>query len=310
MSYSLTIFKHLGDISTDKRMNFDSIESFVGFFEKLSQLKYKSKKSAPLISPAVYKEGSTRSNDATLGWGNWAALDVDSHDMTSDTFKEALIEKFGKFFFICYNTASSRKEHPKFRLIFPLTIFLESSNIRKFWFALNTEMGSLGDKQTKDYSRMFFVPGDYPDAFSFFFVNEGEYIDPLLMMKKHPYVEKEGKGLFANLPPNIRKAMIQKRRDSLTKHYTWRNYRDCPFVNDKMVLDYKLIVDDGWYTALYSLMVSIAKIATLKGYPITPQEIERLVREIDSDTGSWYTKRPIIKEAVGAIEYVYSQGGF
>ena len=42
-----------------------------------------------------------------------------------------------------------------------------------------------------------------------------------------------------------------------------------------------------------------------RGYPITPKEIEYLCRDLDNDTGNWYGKRDIEKEAERAIEFVF-----
>ena len=40
-------------------------------------------------------------------------------------------------------------------------------------------------------------------------------------------------------------------------------------------------------------------------YPITPDEITLLCRELDTETGNWYKNRPMEKEANRALEYVY-----
>ena len=53
------------------------------------------------------------------------------------------------------------------------------------------------------------------------------------------------------------------------------------------------------------MMVTIAGNAMSKGYPITAKEIEWILRDLDNDTGGWYKKRPINKEAERAIEYVF-----
>ena len=54
---------------------------------------------------------------------------------------------------------------------------------------------------------------------------------------------------------------------------------------------------------MYAIMSSIAVSAIKKGYPITPQQIESLSKEIDNETGEWYKNRPFKKEASRAIEW-------
>ena len=38
-------------------------------------------------------------------------------------------------------------------------------------------------------------------------------------------------------------------------------------------------------------------------YPITPEEISKLCKEIDNDTGGWYKNRPLNLEAARAIDF-------
>ena len=78
-----------------------------------------------------------------------------------------------------------------------------------------------------------------------------------------------------------------------------------PFVNRKQIDEYKSISDTGWDAKLYQIMVSTAGNAMSKGYPITAKEIEYLCRQLDADTGNWYAKRDIEKEAERAIEFVF-----
>ena len=155
------------------------------------------------------------------------------------------------------------------------------------WYALNKELGDVGDAQTKDLSRMYYIPGKYEGAYNFIFNNfSGEVMDPYDIMAKHNYVEKYSSSLLDNLPPSIRKAMLVHRKN-------------------EMVKDYNQITDTGWYTKMYAIMVSIAGNAIRKKYPITAQEITTLCKEIDFENGNWYKSRPFDKEADRAIEFVY-----
>ena len=305
MDYSLTLFKSIFDNKTQKRMDFTSYTQFERLLFDLAQQKREDKKSAPLISPATYVEDTTRANDNVLGWAGWCAVDVDEHVFDGDLEKE-LIDRYGKWNHIVYSTASSTQEHPKFRIVFPLTVNVPKDKIKHFWFALNKELGDIGDPQTKDLSRMYYVPGKYKDAYNFIFNNFcGVDMDPYEIMAKHDYVERSG-SLLDNLPPEIRKAMLAHRKNEMVNtNVSWSNYKDCPFVNKKMVKEYNEITDTGWYTKMYAIMVSIAGNAIRSKYPITAQEITTLCKEIDFENGNWYKTRPFDKEADRAIEFVY-----
>ena len=138
---SLTIFNNIYDNKTHQRMDYDSFDEFEAVLFKLSEsTKYPTKKDAPLISPAIYKKDSTRCNDGVVAWAGWCAVDVDI---------EVNEEPWNKYYHIKYSTASSTKTLPKFRLVFPLTRYVDKEEIKHFWFALNKELGEIGDAQTR-----------------------------------------------------------------------------------------------------------------------------------------------------------------
>jgi len=206
---------------------------------------------------------------------------------------------------VCYSTASSTKESPKFRLVFDLKYPVLKEDIKHFWYALNKEFLEVSDAQTKDLSRMYYIPNQYKDAFNFIFTREGKQMDPIELMGKHPYVNRQ-EGFFNRLPDAIQKGLIEHRKNQLNNtSYSWNSYDDCPFVNRKQIEEYKSISDTGWYAKLYQIMVSTAGNAMAKGYPITAKEIGYLCRQLDSDTGNWYAKRDMEKEAERAIEFVF-----
>jgi len=305
--YSLTIFKSIFDNKTDKRMDFDNWSEFESLLVELSQKNVKSKKEASLISPAVYLPNTTRANANVTHWAKWAAVDIDEYEIDNKSLQEELNKTLGDYYYVCYSTASSTIDFPKFRIIFPLANAVEANNIKHFWFALNSFIESMGDKQTKDLSRMYYIPAQYENANNFLFINKGKFIEPLELMAKYPYRnEIRGLNFFDNLPDAIQKEIIQYRKDqSENNTITWTSYHNCPFVNKNLVIEYKSISNTGWYHLMYKIMVSIAGNAIKRKYPITAEEVEKLCKELDMETGNWYENRPLIKEANRAIEFCY-----
>lgn len=307
MTYSFTIFKSIFDNKTNRRMDFHSWNAFEDLLFKLSgQPGYKPKKDerklgSPLISPALFKPGSTRSNANVVAWGGWAALDVDDYE---GTHLDAL-KVFSDYRHVHYSSASSTLLKPKFRVVLPLSRVVDAKEIRHLWYALNKEFKSLGDPQTKDLSRMYYVPAQYPDSFQFIESNPGPFLDPTEIMKKHVYVEPVRSGLSDTLPDHIREKILEYRKEKLNNtNIRWSGYRDCPFVNRDNVTRYFGIQNGGWYKQMYSIMLGIASKAIRSGYPINPSEIASLCREIDAETGNWYKNRNMEAEASRAIEYV------
>lgn len=306
--YSLTIFKNRYDNKTHKNMNFESWDEFVSLLYKLSE-KSETKATAPLISPAIYEDGTTRSNKNVKMWGKWAAVDVDDIDIPADKLVEILTERFGHWDFVCYSTASSTVDRPKFRLVFNLMEVVHKDQISKFWYALNTELDSIGDKQTKDLSRMYYVPANYDGAHNFIFHNAGDPVDIDYLVVKHPYKEREGKSFLERLPEEMQRAVIEHRKQSLNNtNITWTGYTDCPFFPKKLAMEYQTITSTGWYHKMFQIMVAIAGNAVKREYPITAKEIAKLCSEFDKDNGNWYDSRPLELEADSALEYIYRNG--
>ena len=310
MNYSLTIFKNTFDNKTHRVQEFDSWDGLESLLYSLSKQKGEKggSNSSPLISPARYISDTTRSNKNVDVWGGWAALDVDDFVVVGD-LESVLQEKFGEYYYICYSTASSTLEQPKFRLVFPLTREVHSKDLPHFWFAMNKEFDELGDEQTKDLSRMYYVPAQYPNAYNFIFTNKGVKIDPEMLMNKHSYVETQGKTFMDRLPPELQKAVMEHRKNSLDNtDINWTSYRDCPFFPKRLEQEYRAITGTGWYHKMYQIMIAIAGNAVSKGYPISATQIAQLCSELDRETGNWYENRPLDKEADRALEYIYRNG--
>jgi len=301
--YSLTVFKSQFDNATDKVMAFDYWDDLVAMLEELSTQPLSGKKVAPLISPAVYEEGTTRANRNVKEWGHWACVDVDDYTGGMDD----LLARFAGTDTVVYSTASSTPETPKFRVVFNLDRRVQATEVRQFWYALNKSLGDLGDPQTKDASRMYYIPADYDGAHNFIYRTTGDPLSVDGLKQKHPYQETTGNSFLDKLPDEMRRQVLEHRKNSLDNtNVTWSGYQDCPFISNKMIMDYKSIAGSGWYHGLYRIMVAIAGNAIKAKYPITPQQIALLCKQLDAETGGWYDNRPLEREAQSAIEYAYA----
>tara|TARA_B100000902_G_scaffold378470_1_gene411755 strand:+ start:961 stop:1887 length:927 start_codon:yes stop_codon:yes gene_type:complete len=305
MDISATIFKSIFDNKTEKCIEFSSFDDFEKVLYDLSKKNIKSKRDAVLISPAIYKKNTTRANDNVIEWSGWCCVDVDDFEFEGD-LKDELITRFGNLRFVCYSTASSTIDSPKFRLVFPTIGSIENNKIRRFWFGLQSELGELGDKQTKDLSRMYYIPAQYDGAFNFIFSNAGSAIDPDVLIQKFPMPEKANlNSFFDRLPDALQKEVLEYKKNKLDNDFSWSSYRDCPFWPKQLANEYRTITKTGWYHKMYQIMVAVAGNAIKSKYPINVDEITNLCREFDIDNGNWYKKRPIKKEADRALEYVY-----
>jgi hypothetical protein len=286
-------------------MKFDSFSQFEKLLYKLSVIPRGGKQDAELISPASYVNDTTRANKNVLDWSSWAAVDVDDHEFKGK-LEDELCNRFGDFSYVCYSTASSTIDYPKFRLVFPLKSSIESAKIKHFWFALNKELGEIGDGQTKDLSRMYYIPAAYSGANNFIFSNVGDTINPDNLMAKHLYAEKRIGSFMDRLTPEMQAQIIEHRKSKMENtSIHWTGYRDCPFFPRRLEAEYRSISSTGWYSKMYSIMCAIAISAIKKEYPINSYQIAQLCSELDAETGQWYDNRPLEVEADRAIEFAY-----
>ena len=309
MGISLTLFKSAFDNKTHRSLQLRSFTELKDLLYGLSKQPLKGKKDAQLISPAVYEPGTTRANKNVLSWGGWCAVDVDDYEF-DENLEDDLRSRFGKYNYVCYSTASSTKDLPKFRLVFELTGPVEQSDIKHFWYALNSELEDIGDKQTKDLSRMYYIPAEYANAHNFIFDNSGDAIEPHYLMAKWPYDRaRDSKNFLDRLPKEFQQQVLEYRQSKLTNtEYSWSGYRDCPFWPKNLAIEYQTINETGWYAKMYAIMVKIAGNATYRGYPIQAYEIAELCKEFDMENGNWYENRPLEVEADRALEYIYKNG--
>lgn len=307
MAISLTLFKSVFDNKTNRRVDIKNFDMFEQALYDMSKTQRTGKKDAELMSPATYQPNTTRANINVVEWSGWCAVDVDDFEFEGDLQNE-LHRRFGHYRYVCYSTASSTQDFPKFRIVFPLRENVQSEKIKHFWFALQSELGDLGDKQTKDLSRMYYIPATYDGAYNFIFSNHnGAPVDAAELMLKWPYAEKATlNNFFDRLPEEIQNQIIEHRKQKLDNtNIHWTSYRDCPFFPKKLESEYRMINNTGWYHKMYQIMVAIAGNAIKQQYPITSAEISKMCRELDTETGNWYENRPLDKEADRALEYVY-----
>lgn len=298
--------RYVYDNKTHRRLNLDSFDDLENLLYKLAKQPLNGKADAYLISPAVFENGTTRKSENVIEWAGWCAVDVDDVEFKGDLQNE-LLDRFSNYRFVCYSTASSSKDKPKFRLVFPLRNAVRQGRIKAFWFALQTELDELGDKQTKDLCRMYYIPGDYTGSYNFIFSNRnGNPIDPDYLMEKHPFSERLGDTFLDRLPDAWREQVVEYRKNSLDNDtITWTGYSDCPFWPRRLATEYRTITGSGWYRKMYQIMVAVAGNAIKKKYPITAREISILCKQFDVDNGNWYESRPMEIEADRALEYVY-----
>ena len=303
--FSFTIFKTQYDNETHRVMDFDTWEEFVGMMKKLGEMPGAKDNNTPQFSPAIYKKGTTRANANVQCWGGWAAIDVDC-ELPEDF--EAYIRKIAKpYAFHCYSTGSSSIEKPKMRIVVPLSERPEGDTIKHLWYALNKTFRELNAAQTKDASRMYYVPADYKDTYKFSFTGEGKVVDVQHLIVQHPYQEPNVGGFASKLPEAIQAKLVEYKHNQLNNtDITWCSYQDCPFFPKKLARQYSTI-GEGWYHHVYRMMVAIASSAIAKQYPITADQIEKLMKDFDRDHGNWYDNRPLNKEAKRALNYVLSK---
>jgi hypothetical protein len=304
--------RYVYDNKTHRRMDFESWDKFERFLYKLSERPLNGKQNAELVSPAIFKPDTPRRNVNVTAWAGWAAVDVDDVEINGEL--NAFVSQLaGSWRYVCYSTASSKRDKPKFRLIFDLDRSVPAAEIKHFWFALQSHLDERGDKQCKDLCRMYYIPAQYAEAYNFIFSGGTDPISVDELLAKYPYVDdKKAQSFLDRLPDAWKEQIIEHRKSALDDTtYKWSSYKDCPFVNKKLIDEWNAIANvdgTGRYRMIYKIMIAIAMNAVKKSYPLTAFELVELIRQLDSDTSNKYQSRALEIEANNALEYAYKYG--
>lgn len=151
------------------------------FIKHLRNPDIRSVKDGLLWCPARYRNSHRKQENVT----ELSALELDIDD--GATLNEAL-EPFRKlgYFTLYHTTFSHTLEHHKFRIIVPLTRPIPYNKFFYLYCWANKLVGKVVDRQTKDLSRMFYLPSHKPNApyqagiFGEYFLDWTQIITPQL----------------------------------------------------------------------------------------------------------------------------------
>ena len=126
------------------------------------------KAAGALWSPVEYDQGTTRGNR------NVRFVEALVVDMDGEAFDEARLDGLEWF---AYSTYSHRLDDPHYHLVLPLAERVPASLWRVVWQELHDRIGLVGDPQTKDAARIFYLPQHAPDQPFEFHEGHGVLLD-------------------------------------------------------------------------------------------------------------------------------------
>lgn len=299
-------FWHFRDRIPDRCVSEDWY-SFVSILKKLSDVVgYKPssddlENKQALISPAIYaNDGDTRKNSNVIGW-DIVVLDIDDTKLSL----EEIEEKFKLFNFVAYSSASCTYDKLKLRVIIPLSHRAPKERLSQLWFAVQKWSGGLVDEQTKDLSRMSYIPARYTNKGSdyrhFFLVNEGIDLPWDKLIAKYPSPPPEEKFKRDNPLKNLKRKLFMS--NNQIPDMNIRSDKN-PLVNERMIKEYLLTPAGGHHKAIYIFMVNICRNAERINYPIIIDEIVDMARQLDQLDGGYYDDKKLYGSAQDAMEFV------
>lgn len=126
------------------------------------------KQAGALWSPVEYDPGTTRGNR------NVRFIEALVVDMDGEAFDDARLDGLEWF---AYSTYSHSESDPHYHLVLPLAHKVPASLWRVVWAELHQRVGLIGDPQTKDVARIFYLPQHAPDTSFEFHEGHGELLD-------------------------------------------------------------------------------------------------------------------------------------
>ena len=252
-----------------------------------------------LISPAIYAEGSSRGNKNVLGW-EMVMLDIDDCDISYAD----ILGYFKGYDFIVYSSPNCTKDKLKLRVIIKLDGFAPPDTLSQIWHACNEWCKGIVDTQTKDKSRIMYIPARYTnkgDQYHHIFeVGSGVGLDWEQLIKKYPSPKETDRFVQKNKMSGLKRKIYLQTKTSPVMDI--RN-RECPFVYPKMLDNYVMTPMGGHHKAIYVFMLQVCTNAQKIGYPLSISELVDMAEQLDSMDGSYYDEKKLHNSAQDAMEF-------
>jgi hypothetical protein len=257
------------------------------------------KKKQPLISPAIYGDDIHRSNDAVIGW-DMIMLDIDDGIDSLELIKQ----HFKAFNYIIYSTANCTKEKLKIRVCVPLDKLAPKDKLHGIWWALNEWCSGILDAQTKDRSRMHYIPARYTnkgDAYTHTFdVNVGIDLDWNALITRYKAPLEKDKFKVSNPLRDLKRKVYLGAKSKPSTNISDRNN---PFVYQNMIDSYRLTPVGSHHSSIYKFMVQCCYNAKKIDYPISVDELADMAKQVDDIDGGYYDEKKLLGNAVDALNY-------
>jgi hypothetical protein len=278
-------------------------KSFVKVMRDISEVKgkkpeSKSDKEQGLISSAIYKSESNRANENVLGW-EMVLLDIDDGVQSLTEIQN----HFSGYNSIIYSSPSCTHDKLKLRVCMPLSEFADSSVVSQIWHGCNIWCDGIVDAQTKDKSRLYYVPARYTNKSDYrhiFIVNKGKDLDWKDLIQKYPSPKESDRFKEVNKLSGLKRKIYLKTNKQPTLDI---QSKDCPFVYKKMIEDYLLTPAGQHHKAIYRFMVLCCYNAQKIDYPLSIDELVQMGSELDSMDGGYYPEKKLYDSAKDAISY-------
>lgn len=256
--------------------------------------------SSGLISPAIYAtDGDGRRNENVVGW-DMVCMDID--DGVNDLAK--VKAHFSQFSYIIYSSPNCTAQKLKLRVCIPLTKRADRKVLKQIWFALNEWCGGIIDVQTKDYSRLFYVPARYTNRGAeythFFVTNKGISLDWEALIDKFPSPPEQDLYKIKNPLLGLKRKIFQNAKGIPSMVITDPN---CPFVKHWMREKYALTPVGGHHRAIYIFALQCCGNAEKIEYPLSVDELVDMMRQLDDLDGQWYDDKKLMDTAKDALSF-------
>jgi hypothetical protein len=141
-----------------------------------SNLNYLDKeKSGPCLILGELLPKKTR-KDSNMSAIHALSLDVDDYPMEKIEEVLSRLDQYEFFLYTTHKHGSEVVKHPRIRVIFPLQNPLPNIDFLKYWHALNNMCEGINDPNTKNSSRLNYLPSTFDSKIAFNYHNEGTWL--------------------------------------------------------------------------------------------------------------------------------------
>ncbi|MCO6414797.1 hypothetical protein JYK14_01200 [Siccirubricoccus sp. KC 17139] len=247
---------------------------------RTTQEKESSDNVAAIINATFKADATSKSLSQVESGTDWMAFDLDDLTLSDQARIKQTLAGLNNHY-LMWSTTKHQATQPRLRVVLPFDRILTIEEHAKLWHLFNHIFDGLVDSKTHNINRLHYVPYAWADSNQHLFIDHSEGAETLPADQMLSWADQLIDSGVIRVTPQVDDAAVDELRASLhNTALSWNGYRDCPFVDQDMLEEYRNAPEGGRF---YHFMTRIAVRSINQSYPIQAGELASLALELDRE---------------------------